>query len=155
MKNASEFFLYCVTSGRLAVVTREAVVAFIGRGYSGIPAHRNNPEAESQKGRGPIPAGLWRVQSPLRHPKLGPLSFPLAAQTEAGELTPAPYGRSGFYIHGDNFRANGSASSGCIILGPAARSAVKRHWERGVRDLVVVPRYQSSMASGSETELDG
>lgn len=138
MDKSHEYFLYEQRTGRFFVVTREAVLAPLGRGYSGRGAGLNNPERESVKGQGPIPCGLWRISSPINHPKLGRLAFALAYE-EAGRIAPAPYGRSAFLIHGDNFAANRTASSGCIILGPSIRFRIREHFERGVHHVVVVP----------------
>jgi hypothetical protein len=49
----------------------------------------------------------------------GPLSIP---------LTPMPgtntFGRTGFYIHGDNKARNQSASEGCIVLDSGPRQKI-------------------------------
>ena len=41
------------------------------------------------------------------------------------------YGRSGFYIHGDNPRGDKSASEGCIILARPIREAVEKSYIHG------------------------
>ena len=138
MERNDEYFLYEQRTGRFYLANREAVLAPLGRGYSGRGAGLNDPERENVKGEGPIPAGLWRLSRPINHPKLGRLSFPLAYE-EAGRIAPAPYGRAGFYIHGDNFAANRTASSGCIILGPSIRFRLREFFERGVNRVVVIP----------------
>lgn len=88
--------------------------------YSGHGAGINNPAKEAVHDVGPIPAGTWLIgppQTPQTH--LGPLALP---------LTPAPgtdaFGRTGFFIHGDNARMDHSASDGCVILPHDARAAV-------------------------------
>lgn len=87
-------------------------------GYSGHEDGFNNPKLEAEPDVGPIPVGKWLIGKPQDHPHLGPLVM---------HLTPFqfdPHGRSGFFIHGDNKLANGSASHGCIILPRWARQAI-------------------------------
>lgn len=139
MDNAYEHFLYCQRSGRFALVNNQGVVSYLGRGYSGVGAGYNNPERENVKGQGPIPAGLWRVQSPIHHPQLGPLAFRLSHSDEDGRDVPAPHGRSAFLIHGDNRRRNGTASIGCIVLDRFVRTTIASLHKKGVHRLVVVP----------------
>lgn len=86
-------------------------------GYAGKGDGVNNPAAEAVAGVGPLPRATWRIQAPYTHPRLGALSYPLALHR--GQA----FGRSAFFIHGDNKRRNQSASSGCIVLD-------RRHRER-------------------------
>jgi hypothetical protein len=86
---------------------------FIATGYAGIGPDLNNPASEGIAFKGPIPRGTYTigpVQPDGGH--MGPFVLP---------LTPWPvnnmFGRSGFFIHGDNSQVNHSASNGCIILG--------------------------------------
>lgn len=104
------------------------------RGYAGRAEHRDQPGSVDRVGLGPLPPGVYRIGEPRHHPRLGPLSIPLTAIP--GSVT---HGRSGFYIHGDNARGDRSASSGCIVVGRAAREAVVRAMRRGIVDLVVIP----------------
>lgn len=90
-----------------------------GRGYSGHGAGVNNPALQNVAQAGPIPVGLWKIASPITHPHLGILAFPLSPLH--GTET---FGRSGFFIHGDNSLLNMSGSEGCIILGRAIRAAL-------------------------------
>ena len=90
----------------------------IGIGYSGHGRGVNNPDAQRIPDVGPIPCGHWRLgapESPESH--RGPLSFPLTAL--AGSES---FGRSGFFIHGDNPALNHTASLGCIIFNHAIRA---------------------------------
>jgi hypothetical protein len=90
----------------------------IDRGYSGHGADVNVPSDDAQEGMGPIPAGLWDIGIATDNPQLGPLAIPLmpCAGTNA-------FGRSGFFIHGDEVDHAGEelASHGCIVLGPKTR----------------------------------
>lgn len=47
-------------------------------------------------------------------------------------------GRSGFFIHGDNAKANRSASTGCIVVGKRARECVSALIALGFTSLWVV-----------------
>ena len=91
--------------------------AFVGTGYSGKDTGRNNPALQDVVGVGPIPQGHYDIGPSFAHPVLGPCVM---------QLTPTHYtdtfGRSGFYIHGDNARHD--ASHGCIILGPSIRHQI-------------------------------
>lgn len=91
----------------------------IGVGYAGKPPYVNAPEAEVRKGTGPLPRGLYRIVDPVDHIRLGPLSMFLIPD-EQNRM----FGRSGFFIHGDNRHANRSASSGCIILDRSSRRLI-------------------------------
>lgn len=92
----------------------------IGNGYSGHGEGLNNPEMEEVHGVGPIPRGLWQMDTPWHDaPHLGPCVVHL----EPVDFD--PYGRSGFFIHGDNASADHTASDGCIILGPTIRHRMR------------------------------
>ncbi len=91
----------------------------VGTGYSGHGDGLNNPAKESEHNVGPLPKGQYTIGQAHTHVHLGPLSM---------ELTPSGgqnmFGRSGFFIHGDNSKMDHSASDGCIILGPAIREKI-------------------------------
>lgn len=99
-------------------------------GYSGHDAGVNNPDMQEVHGVGPIPRGKWKIGKPENHPHLGPLAIPLTPC----EGTDA-FGRSGFFIHGDNQQMNRTASHGCIILSHDVRAAIVA---QGCADLEVV-----------------
>lgn len=115
-------------SGCLYLADQQDGRTLIARGYAGKGIGINNPDAEDQIGIGPLPRGVWRVGSSTNHPRLGPQALPLTRKA-------IPYGRSGFFIHGDNARGDRSASSGCIILGPDVRAFIARS---GIRTLTVL-----------------
>lgn len=92
----------------------------IASGYSGNTTGLNNPDEQDKIGVGPIPRGEYTIgppHRPINH--LGPDALPLypAASNDM-------QGRCGFFIHGDNWRMDHTASDGCIIMGPATRKAV-------------------------------
>lgn len=92
----------------------------VGTGYSGLGAGLNNPADQAIEGEGPIPQGLYGIGTPLDPPDhLGPLAMP---------LTPLPgtdtFGRSAFFIHGDNAGADHTASHGCVIMDRPIRADI-------------------------------
>jgi hypothetical protein len=101
-----------------------------GYGFSGKKGvWRNNPERQHEKGKGPIPAGRYRIGNRRACKSDGtPLdNFPLIPDPSNNM-----YGRFGFLIHGGN--PEGDPSAGCIIASKAIRDAIERS---GDRDLVV------------------
>lgn len=105
-------YSYRISTGEL---TRNG--DFVGTGYSGNAAHRNDVNAVSFKDQGPIPPGEYRIGLPYQHPVEGPCVMNLEPSSDTNT-----FGRSAFHIHGDNARHD--ASHGCIILGPAIRSSI-------------------------------
>lgn len=83
----------------------------IGRGYAGNGLGKNNPEMESVKNTGPLPKGIYHIGNPFNDPHMGPFCLPLIP-----DPSNKMYGRSSFYVHGDNINAPGTASQGCIIM---------------------------------------
>lgn len=124
---------YSQSTGRLYLCDSEDVRALVATCYSGAIGHQNRTESEGLVARGPIPRGVWRIGVAHSHRRLGRVSIPLEAADPKTAL-----GRSGFYIHGDNARGDGSASSGCIIAPVAARRIIAAARTEGVRTLVVV-----------------
>ena len=96
---------YRQSTGKLTNDSEAGSVCYSGHG-SGV----NNPAMQDAAMVGPIPVGSYTIGAPSTHPKLGPLAM---------ALTPNPgtdtFGRSGFFMHGDNSALNHSASEGCII----------------------------------------
>lgn len=105
-------------SGRLLLADNQDARAALCLGYSGHGDNRNNPDAEALRASGPIPRGLWRVGAPRDHSTLGAFAFPLEPVDHKA------HGRTAFYIHGDNRKADGSASTGCIIAPRFARECI-------------------------------
>ena len=103
---------------------------FIAQGYSGHGNGKNNPAAQNTPNVGPIPAGSWVIVSLTEGmTEHGP--YVLRLEPCGGTGT---FGRSGFLIHGDNRRAPGEASRGCVILPRFVREKV---WASGDRALTV------------------
>lgn len=118
---------YHQSTGLLYLADREDGRSLVARGYAGKGHGLNNPDAEHLVRVGPLPRGSFRIGSPVDHPRLGPVSLPLTRAQ-------IPHGRNAFFIHGDNSRADFSASSGCIILPRSVREWIAR---TGIRTLVV------------------
>ena len=90
--------------------------AVMAWGYSGCQEYKNRPESEDMHDHGPIPRGVWEMATATDHPKLGETVIALTPKPET-----KTYGRSGFYIHGDNPGHRGDSSRGCLILPRFAR----------------------------------
>lgn len=99
-------------------------------GYSGSPECRNNPAFQEVHNAGPIPRGIFIMgTSTDAH---GPISIPLHPHPD-NEM----FGRSGFYIHGDEIKHPGCASHGCIIAGRTARLEMCASITAGDNELTV------------------
>lgn len=102
----------------------------IGTGYSGRDDGKNNPSKQDAEGIGPIPRGRYKIGHPTTtHPHLG--KAPVMALTPLSSAQ--TFGRSGFFMHGDN--KNHDASHGCIVMDHGARERVA---SSGDRDLIVM-----------------
>lgn len=109
-------WFYVQTSGKLL----DHRGKLISIGYSGNGNDRDHPASQEKVGRGPLPVGQYTIgppHAPADH--LGPLALPLWPAT-ANHM----FGRSGFFIHGDNTAMNHTASNGCIILPRQVRQLV-------------------------------
>jgi len=90
---------------------------WVADGYAGHGDGVNNPDMQNVEMVGPLPQGRYTIGSLRKDGRhMGPFVM---------FLDPAPenemYGRSAFYIHGDNGKGDNSASNGCIILPRAVR----------------------------------
>jgi hypothetical protein len=101
------------------VLTRDGVAA--GTGYSGMGVATNNPAMQNVANQGPLPQGSYSIGAALAigPGRTGKFVLPLRPDP-ANQM----FGRSGFYIHGDNPAENFTASDGCIVLSPTIREAV-------------------------------
>lgn len=92
----------------------------VGIGYSGHGSGLDNPDAQTVHAVGPCPVGMYTI-GPARHPidHLGPLAMPLEPNP-ANEM----FGRSAFFIHGDNASLDHSASDGCLIFAHGFRQMI-------------------------------
>jgi hypothetical protein len=101
---------------------------FEGIGYSGTGPGRNDPDKQSIPDIGPIPQGRYTIEGAIDMKTLGPCVMGLTPSADDNM-----YGRSGFFIHGNNIIDD--ASHGCIILGPVIRRMIASSADR---NLVVV-----------------
>lgn len=115
---------YQQSTGRLT--NSEGVL--IGDGYSGNGLGLNNPQMQSVAMHGPIPQGVYEVGPALTEAKLGCLAMALIPRT--GQNL---FGRSGFFIHGDNQAMNHTASEGCIIMPRGVRTAIALSGDKELR----------------------
>lgn len=107
-------FIYSQSSGRMWQGTEDLGVA-----YAGHPPHRNDPASQEIVDFGPIPRGVYGISKSIMDAKLGPVTMaltPLASNQM--------FGRSGFYIHGDNAEHPGLSSDGCIVADLTTRHAI-------------------------------
>ena len=92
---------------------------YSGGGPTGISIYRNNPEWQFVPNWGSLPQGQYTISPEHTVPHLGPCVM---------ALTPSPdnemFGRSGFFIHGDNPEENFTASDGCIVCNAALRQQI-------------------------------
>ena len=103
----------------------------VGYGYSGNGTFLNDPTKTDIPDHGPIPQGLWHLGGwEEQHGKLGGIVIHLAP-----DVTTNTFGRSAFFIHGDNFKVNHTASDGCIILSKELRKELR---DSGETQLTVI-----------------
>lgn len=131
-------FVYEQSTGTFRLEDSQGRSAVLGGGYSGKGSAINEPDTEHLVGTGPIPRGRWRLFPAIDHPRLGPVSIPLAFGEGKSAASKGPYGRSAFYIHGDGPKPDFTASAGCIILPRQLRDFICLAYRSGVRHLMVV-----------------
>jgi hypothetical protein len=101
-------------------------------GYSGNGRGLNNPAMQNVAKVGPLPCGHYTIgELQTEHAELG---------ADVMALIPDPdnemFGRSDFYLHGDNEAMNHTASEGCIVASKPDRLTVARSTDKR---LAVVP----------------
>lgn len=128
-------FYYEQRSGTFGVVNHDFDCPLF-EGYSGRGVCLNDPDAEDIVGQGPIPKGVYRLRLMAHRRFKAPAFF--CDPDEATREVLREYGRSGFWIHGDNAAGNRTASHGCIILAASARQSVVRLMENGFDHLRVI-----------------
>lgn len=116
---------YQISSGTLLNLNNIAV----GKGYAGHGKGLNNPDMMNVPDVGPLPAGKYKIGQPHDDKHVGVFALPLTPDADN-----KMFGRSAFYIHGDNPQLNHTASNGCIILSRAVRNDIANS---GDDDLIV------------------
>lgn len=110
-------WLYEISTGRFYDALSSS--RYVGTGYSGARHRANDRLSVHVQGEGAIPPGLYRAGTARDLDSLGPHAIPLIPD-DANEM----FGRSGFYVHGDNKAGNRTASRGCIILNRSIRDMI-------------------------------
>lgn len=124
-------WIYRQSTGELGLGIYEITYtweSFLGTGYAGTGAGRNNPDRDHVKNEGPLPRGWYTIGEPRDTPAHGPFVMRLIPDA-ANEM----HGRAGFLCHGDNPQHD--ASLGCIVLARTLREAL---WKSGTRRLQVI-----------------
>jgi len=121
-----ERFIYIIDTGEL--YTDEG--NYIGTGYAGKGADKNNPNDDAVKGLGPLPDGDYQLSEPFTDEEKGPLVFGLIPDPK-NEM----HHRGSFMIHGDSIKDPGNASEGCMVQDHNVRQYIK---DSGCRQLTVV-----------------
>jgi Protein of unknown function (DUF2778) len=93
--------------------------ATLGTAYSGAPGYVDDAGQTSVVAHGPIPVGTWGIGAPTDLPVLGPFCMALSPNAETNT-----FGRSAFFIHGDNQAHDETASEGCIVAARWLREAI-------------------------------
>lgn len=133
-RNSNLDWVYHQSTGNLYLADNEDARSFVAHGYSGALGHVDRTESEGLVAKGPIPRGLWRMDAPADHERLGRVAIGLQAADPKTALK-----RSGFFVHGDNYRGDGSASTGCIILDRSTRELMKAlYWSFNCRSILVI-----------------
>lgn len=91
----------------------------LGTGYAGNGEWKNKPAAQTVEGHGPLPVGFYTIGPVHDDPKLGPCV--MALTPDAGNQM---FGRSAFFLHGDEIAHPGDGSDGCIVQPRVTRSTV-------------------------------
>lgn len=103
----------------------------IAVGYSGHEQGKNNPVLQTVRDLGPIPEGFWTFAALIEDGgRLGKNILHIIAKVGT-----ATFGRSGFFMHGENPEHPGMSSDGCLIFPMAIRLRI---WESGDHDLQVI-----------------
>jgi Protein of unknown function (DUF2778) len=121
---------YAITTGRITSYDTTGTPTIIGAGYAGNGPCMNDPSMTAVHGHGPLPMGYYAIGAPGDFPEtVGEFAMPLTPS-----LANQMWGRSGFYIHGDNPALNHTASDGCIVAARNIRSIIALYDQ-----LVVIP----------------
>ena len=99
------------------------------KAYSGYGSYKNKPSMQGIANKGPIPRGMYTIQSPRHGNHTGPYTLPLVPKGHNA------LGRTLFRIHGDKISNPGNASTGCIIL---LKSIRKKIWNSADHTIEVV-----------------
>lgn len=107
-------FTYSQSTGQLAHNGID-----VAEGYSGHGDGLKNPAMQDVEGVGPAPQGTYTICTAKTYPHLGPVAMQLVPSSQN-----KMFGRSGFYIHGDNAAMNHTGSDGCLIFAREVRAGI-------------------------------
>lgn len=108
-------------------------LTLLGTGYAGAPAGKNNPAMQNVPNVGPLPCGWYTIGAPTDSTHCGQEAMPLRP-----DATNEMFGRSGFFMHGDDRAHPGDGSDGCIVQARPVRDAVVKFVEAANNRLQVV-----------------
>nr|QJB20751.1 MAG: hypothetical protein [Microvirus sp.] len=106
-------FRYCQRRGYFDYL-RDGRWVRLATGYAGAGIGVNVPRCQHIRSVGPLPRGHYKM-AVVDHPRFAAPAIRLTQET--GET----FGRSGFWVHGDNRHLNRTASTGCIVINLLAR----------------------------------
>jgi RHS repeat-associated protein len=116
-------WLYSQSTGQMSHVDSNGNSTDVGSGYAGHGEGVNNPAMQDVQHTGPLPQGTYAIAPQQDNTTGSGTTLPGSMR-----LTPDPanemHGRGGFLIHGDNSRADRSASEGCIIMNRDVRNHI-------------------------------
>lgn len=87
----------------------------VAQGYAGKGIGKNNPEMQNVHQVGPLPRGVYVIGEPVNTDKLR-YALPLFPDPQ-NEM----FGRSAFFMHGENPATPGASSDGCPVVEPLAK----------------------------------
>jgi RHS repeat-associated protein len=123
--NTSPHYEYSQTFGTLTQVDDQGNRTYVGTGYAGFGPGVNNPAMARVENIGPLPVGTYTIGPQHNH-----ITSKNIVLKGALELTPTSmnymFGRSGFFIQGDNSSRNHTASAGCPVFDDPIRNAIGR-----------------------------
>jgi Tlde1 domain len=103
---------------------------YFATGYAGRGVGKNNPQMQDAKGIGPLPCGWYTAEAPRDDEVVGKYAMPLVPDA-SNEM----FGRTSFFMHGDDKEHPGLASHGCMVMGLFIR---RSFWLSGDHRIQVV-----------------
>lgn len=124
-------------TGQIEHVDAHGNVTAVGQGYAGHGAGVNNPAMQGVLDTGPLPQGMYTIQSQRNNVTGSGTRLPASMR-----LTPSAdndmQGRAGFLIHGPHANDNMDSSNGCPVVSRPVRDQIGRGVETGDNVLRVV-----------------
>lgn len=114
-----KYYIYEQATGKLDKAI-DNYSMFIGTGYAGMGAGKNDPAMQVLRMIGPLPRGWYDIGPAYDSPTKGPNCFNLVP-----DPTNEMFGRNSFRIHADSIEHPGQASEGCIVMNHTIRQLIK------------------------------